>query len=631
MTASHPAATHPPSDAGTEGTLARGLSGLGLVLLLLAIAALAVVPDEAVLRGKALWGRSLILGAISCALLAQAAAGRLSAPWTPFLAAALGPAAVAALFPLHSTLTSPSLARDEIWRLALVPTTVFGAAALLGDAARRRRFLAVLALGVLVAGGHAVAQRAGGLVPIGIEPAVRAEGGFGNPVFLGAFLVLVTPVLLAEALLGGGRLRWLFAAAGGVAVAALLATASAGAWLGFGAALVLGLCLTVGRSRALGIALSLLAVVAVVIVGTRLGMILRPRAHTLIWRDTWSMFLAHPNGVGPGQFQLAFLPYASDELLAIYPRSSSIVNDAHNEPLQVLAELGVPGFLALLAALVALLACARATLRRELRERHLLGAALGGVLGSATQSLVSPDLRFGVTSLVLGVMLGFAASFGAPSTRPVPWGRFGRALVAALGLLGLATAVAESRRQTELHELVQPDAPPPRDAADDARVLELRRALREHPDDVQAHFDLGTALAEQGRDAAAAEAFADALELAPGNASILRNLGLVESRGHMDAAAVTHLRPVVESAPDDDLARLMLGWALLRTGDVPGAAGHARAVLARTPDHADARYLLAYAAFVQGDVRSALAETETLLADHPDHRKGRLLLEVLRE
>ena len=86
-----------------------------------------------------------------------------------------------------------------------------------------------LALAAIWVGGYAVLQRLAGLAPVGIEPAVRAEAGFGNPVFLGAWLVLVTPLLLAEGLAEPGATRWPSAVAAGLCLPALLGTGSRGA------------------------------------------------------------------------------------------------------------------------------------------------------------------------------------------------------------------------------------------------------------------------------------------------------------------------------------------------------------------------------------------------------------------
>jgi tetratricopeptide (TPR) repeat protein len=382
---------------------------------------------------------------------------------------------------------------------------------------------------------------------------------------------------------------------------ALLATQSRWAWLGFGAALATGTLLLAPSSRARHRLLTGLILVGLIIAAANLKVLERPQRHSLIWRDSWNMVTDAPWGVGPGQYPLAFLPYASGALLEAYPRASFIVNDAHSEPLQLLVELGWPGLVA--SAFVVLLAAAAA--RRTLAqrphghpERPLLAAAVAAPVGAMVQSLGSPDLRFLVSSLMLGTVAGIAASFGTPRSLRIPAGKAGRAAVALLGLCVIAWSVRDTFERQGIAALLSPAATQTATTPPEADALQrLRDAVGEQPSDAEAHYALGVALAAAKRYEEAAESFRRTALLAPGNPAVIRSLGVVEGLGGQFQSAFIHLR----------------------------------AALAERPDDQDVRYLFAFVAWRRGDIDTAVQELERLLAAVPAHRQGRLLLERLRE
>lgn len=598
--------------------LSRACRALAAVCLVATALALALTPDDPILRTKLTWSRAGLLASASLLLIGQALAGRLLVRWLPFLAAASVPLALAALHALLGPdLVGPLQARDELERLALLPLGVWSTGQLIDGPQRRRRLFACLALGAIFVGGWALLQRITGnfgpLLP-GIEPAQRPDAGFGNPVFLGAWLVLVTPLLLAEALTEPSATRWLSAVAAGLCLPALLASGSAGAWLGFGVAALVGLVLMVPSSRARTRTLQAVALAALALVLIHPN-ILRPRTHGLIWRDSLAMCLDNPWGVGPGQFPLAFLPYASEELLAEHPRAAVIINDAHGELLQILAELGWPGLIAALAAAVVLLRCVRGVLG-EAADRApdvaRLVACVAALAGSLTMSFVSPDLRFTVTVIQLSLVLGVLASYAPVVGRGLPGGRAGRLGLLALGLVGLGGTAWSTVERLALRDLVAAPGPaeaPPADggalsdaatrdrAADMLRISKLRRDVQLYPDDPQAHYDLGRGLALVGNWPAAAQAMQGALALRPDNPSIVEALGVMLSMAGRHAEALPHLRQAVEADPEDTALR----------------------------------YQRALSAYLVGEIAEATEQVEQVLAADPDHVQGRRLRQVLRQ
>jgi len=618
-----------PADEAPTGGLHGVLHGLAAILLLLGAAAIALVVDEGLLRQKMVWSRGLLMAAACVAALAQACAGQFSLRGATWLAAALVPGLLALLHPIHTAVASPILAHDEIQRLLLIPLCAWTASTLLARGPWRRAFLVLLGCCALLVGAYAMLQKLGNfglvrqllgllegaglgsadaapdwlpqtLLTQAVRATNRSYAGFGNPVFLGDWLVLTTPLLLADALASRSPWRWISALAAGLCLPAFMATESLGAWLGLGLAMLAGLWLLLPPGRPRRLMFAALLVGAPLLAWFGRDEFLRRRVHTLIWRDSWELFSLHPGGVGPGQFQIAFLPFASPELLAIHPRSDVIINDAHSEPLQLLVELGWPALLAVGVALLYGLLQVRQMLRQPWSDSHaraLFVAALAGVVGCVGMSFVSPDLRFHVTMLALGLVIGFLFSMQPPLAVPLGAGPFGRLLVGLLALAGLWAAGSSTWERLRMVERLQPPAAPDVSPEALAAVEALRRAAEANAQDPAAWYAFGEALSGHRRFDEATAAFQRAMALDPGNVSIARSLGIVAALAGRYAEAVPHLR----------------------------------ASLAERPDDGDVRYLLAYAAFGQGDLLTAAAEAEALLADEPDNVRALLLLERLRE
>ncbi len=395
-------------------------------------------------------------------------------------------------------------------------------------------------------------------------------------------------------------LRWTGGLATGLALPALLATQSRWAWLGGAASIAVGVTLLATTRLHRRVLLAGFVVVAVVMAVLSSKVLTRSQYHALIWRDTAEMIAAHPWGVGPGQFQVAFLPFASNDLLSIYPRSSVIINDAHCEPLQVLAELGWLGLVAVVAWLAMLaLACLRGIRKASQsdEQRPYLVAMVAALSGSAVQSLGSPDLRFIISSMVFATLAGLAAAMDS-STLPTRRIRLpGRIALAGVGLLSIGWAGHFVIEHARVVKLLEPRVPVAQAPSDAAPLRQLLQAVKEDPNNAEIHYNIGIALAGAHSYHEAAIAFRKAATLSSGKPAVIRSLGLMEGLAGEFEAALPHLRASLISYPDD----------------------------------AEVRYLLAYSAFGLGDVATAIQELEVLLAAHPDHPQGLLLLQRLRE
>ncbi|HEX4945140.1 MAG TPA: O-antigen ligase family protein, partial [Blastocatellia bacterium] len=123
-----------------------------------------------------------------------------------------------------------------------------------------------------------------------------------------------------------------------------------------------------------------------------------------IWRDTWTMFRAHPiTGVGLGAFETAYPIYSQSN-------GSLTVNAAHNDYLQLLAEGGVVAGLLLLWFLLAFVRLLARALRATDSQAQALALGLGTALvGLMVHSIFDFNLQLPSHALLgLTMMAGVA-------------------------------------------------------------------------------------------------------------------------------------------------------------------------------------------------------------------------------
>jgi O-antigen ligase len=197
-----------------------------------------------------------------------------------------------------------------------------------------------------------------------------------------------------------------------LAVLAIVVTGSRGAWLGAlvgGALLALFIWSDAGRPRPARIRQSpiVLAAAAVLIVGAAIvvGPLLLTRllsgdaGRFELWNAAWSMFTSDPvSGVGPGAWPgLRPLTHISDAVFAVLATS-------HNSVLQVLAESGLIGAAAAawLVVAIARVGWRAIQVAPTPAERRLREICLASLLSAAAHSLV--DTQFHLPAIVLLTM-----------------------------------------------------------------------------------------------------------------------------------------------------------------------------------------------------------------------------------
>jgi len=305
----------------------------------------------------------------------------------------------------------------QFWLKTIPPLALFVAALRASDAARRRLLLALIVLAALQALWGLLQLPAGSdewLYLYGSEAAARGGGALANRSHLAGLLALVLPVFAMFALTAPPT-RYAVAQRAAIGagllllVAAMLATRSrAGACLL--AFETVALLLWVVRRRPLRTVVAVLAalvVAAAAILPTAGPQLLQGFAldvadgrAALLERSFAAAMTFFPFGSGPGTFAGVFATFDTTATL-----DTVFVNHAHDEPVQLLFELGLVG--------VALYALALAAVLNVL-VRHagdgLRWACALGVAATLLHSLVDYPLRVPLPALACAALAACALS-----------------------------------------------------------------------------------------------------------------------------------------------------------------------------------------------------------------------------
>lgn len=361
------------------------------------------------------------------------------------LAACLAALALAGAFSIH---LPTSLLGDYAQRAyGLMPLGLCAALAALAQASGPAFSRRVLSWGAPAGAALAVV----GLLQLaGLDPVLNAIGDIsygrigslvGSPIALACALAMLLPLSLRRALdgesLSARRAGW---ACLGLILLGLGATWSRGGWLAAGAAAGAYLFWTgraAGRRMAAAVAGAAVLACVLALAAARA----RPTSESdsgrvAVWRAAARMFVARPLlGVGPDAFPVALGGHKGEDFVRAYGEGGS-QGHAHNDVLQALATTGVAGAAAYLWLLVA----AWRRLAGALREPELRAdsaAAGAGLLAAFVVAKVNP---VNIDALALSsVLLGLLDPRGTlPRALPKSAAAFSAAAVLAAGWLFLA-------------------------------------------------------------------------------------------------------------------------------------------------------------------------------------------------
>lgn len=125
--------------------------------------------------------------------------------------------------------------------------------------------------------------------------------------------------------------------------------------------------------------------------------------------------------------------------------------------------------------------------------------------------------------------------------------------------------------------------------------------LSQRPDDAAAWSNLGVLHRAAGRHAQALRAQERALRLKPDDAGALNNMAnILSDLGHYDRS-IAYRRKLLEMDPNNANQLSMIGRCLRGQGNYAQAIEHLKAALSHHPDHADMRLQLAFAQLGSGD------------------------------
>lgn len=534
-----------------------------IALWALGAAAFWLVPDQKLIRAKLIAVQAVVLlagGRLAWRCATRREPGRRALLDLPIIAFA-----ASGLF-FWALSSEPAVSQSEAVRLVFCGIAFWAASrsfALTGP----KPFLTAWSIGASAAALWAVAQAAQG------QP--RPFASFGNPIFLGTALASALPLALVRTCEPGVLRRALWGAAAALQGAGLLLTHSRAAVAGLLAGLALwALARLRGRRLAAALAAS-----AGLISAAAWAFRSREWTHALIWRDSFSLWLAHPLlGCGLGRFHLEFPAFASEALKARWPEGRVIINFTHNEYLQTLVETGPFG----LAVLIAIPVAAWLLLRGDEipQDRLDRGAAATGALILLAAAFVSPDLRFGASAFAVFAMLGAA-------TRSEPRGSAAPAVVtlgALLVFLGLALqpALAVHRNATEK---------PFHSSVDSGHIHKIEDELSHAPNSADAAEELGYLKAKASDFTGARYAFRRAAELDPSRPGPLNNLGNLDYLAGDFDGAIGWWEKSLAAAPEQIDARLNLAKLLCEHGRLKECSGHLEEVLRKDPSNAKARVL----------------------------------------
>lgn len=154
----------------------------------------------------------------------------------------------------------------------------------------------------------------------------------------------------------------------------------------------------------------------------------------------------------------------------------------------------------------------------------------------------------------------------------------------------------------------------------------LARARAQSPDDEDVHYNLGIALARQGKVDEAIREYREALRLFPEYVEAHNNLGNLYLRlGRLDEAA-GHLKEAIRILPDYASAWNNLGSVLQRQDLKEEACRHFEKAVALKPDYWEARHNLGTCYLRSGRIPEARAEFARVLQLQPEFEPAKRAL-----
>ena len=537
-------------------------------------------------------------------------------------------------------------------------------------ASRVRRLAQSLFWASVVVAGFGLLQFLGvkfaGWQPLGFEPS-RAFSTYGNPDFLGGFLIFSTTVALGLALLEQ-RVFWrmVYWVGFGLNGVALIATFTRGAWIGgFVSLALLGVAawrqratirridwVPAGVSIALGMVIiwrSLSSSSEVLNFGKRLVSIFQfgsgsGQTRTQIWQAALESIKDRPVvGWGPDTFRLVFTKFKPVEYVRIKGGSSGADN-AHDYLLQLASGTGIPGALMFcgIFAWAGVRSFATVFKRSGDPTRIILAAFWAGSAGYLVHLLFGISVTGATFLLWIALALVLVPTARLVQVKAARWGTVAAVVVIALVGLGIAyqgvylaadgaymrakTASSPAERTAGALRAAElnPLNPEYRLGVGLAYLGEMRASLQAGAQ-AQANGEDTTQYAEAVKEsfASAESAFKDAIAFIPGeydnyvSLATLYNVGGGALDTDLYQSAIAVAEQGLEVMPLGTAIRVQLAQALVATGRPAEAVKTLEYCVSIDPGGGDAALPLAGLYRQLGQTDQALALLRSVEARAP--------------
>ena len=361
----------------------------------------------------------------------------------------------------------------------------------------------------------------------------------------------------------------------------------------------------------------------------------------IIWADSWSLVQAHPVlGIGFGNFAIEVAAHRNPDRHERYygltreRRLPLVTKHAHNDYLEVWAEVGLPGLLALLAMFGAVLRYWQRDLRHHpSRESRLLGlGGLGAIAATAVHAIFSFNLKDPVAAthlwIVAGAMLGLASHRERQWSLDRRW-QAGLLLVAGAGAIAAGAHFGVRHLLGDLTYMAGQALYLKNDRDPEARKLFEEAAAWRYRDH-HYHYMVGHASASAGEFLPAAAALERSLALHPNYKLGLYLYGKILFERERYAQAIARLERAVMADPNYrdatrylSLAHQRLAVTRRAEGVHEEAVGHWQRALELVPGEVNLINGLAVEYRYAGRSDAAILLLEQAAAAHPDD--GRLM------
>jgi len=498
------------------------------------------------------------------------------------------------------------VAELELYRVIVSSASFFLFSELYDNKQNRNTVINFWVSGGFLAAIYGIMTHYGGFWIV-ITPQVdRIFSTFGNPIFFAAFLVATIPLAVFKLIQErepSYKVLWFF-----ILISFLIAlylTKTRAGWIAFIVSLIVFIFLSLDSKVKRLILIFVLVIFGFLFTLKTKNVWMRQQGHLLIWRDSLRMLFDKPVfGVGLGSFHISFPDYASDELKKIWPQSQNIVNDAHSEFVQILAETGIVGFGIFLWILFSVFYHAHQFYKRlHDREEFLIYAALfSSAIGLLVQNFFSVDMRFTISSFYLFSIFGILSSHSSVKTKEIKLQKPEKlfimlVLFSAVIFLEYKMVIKQYRSWKIVFE--SKDFLDKRIVNSDEQKKEIEKMLAANPSDARLYFKLGYLFANEikvnkvSADLAIAN-FTKAALLDPKveNGGAFNNLGNIYfTLGDRKSAKENYIKAISINPSLID-ARLNLGIAYYYEGKLKESSAEFEKALELDPKNSSAIYML---------------------------------------